>query len=687
MPKTLSIEHSDKFVKRFQEYIAQSGLTHYAVIFHGGEPLLAGAQFLVNFAHKLRKDCNVKVDVSVQTNGLLLTDDTLELFDKGNIGVSLSLDGPKSANDRHRLTRSGGSSFKKTEQALIRLQDYPSIFSGVISVIDVSTSANDLFAYFDQFNIPCLDFLLPDAHWLRQPPGRNQNSNIYEEWLINAFDIWFDHYPHIQLRTFESLLDACAGLPSSTDAFGFGDVSLLSIETDGSYHDLDVLKVTQDGATKLKGNLSDTSIAEVALSPALKLHRSYLRKEGLTGVCQACEVVDICGGGALPHRYGENGFANPTVYCNEMKRLVVHIKNRLEEHLSKERIEEPAGFLPENFSIEAFECAEKSETYLNWLLKKAKTESLRRLIDALHFYNDKASSKQLKSINKMTLESIAFRPGSIAWSNAVLAHMHGNSLVAADGEEVTISSNYLSFLRAIAAEDNKKKVWEVGCDDFWLRAPFGKAIKFENDDIANAGQALVKLAMEIIKEWRPALATEILEICSAVQFIRDPAADPDKIVSFSDNSVPGALYVSIYQSDGLIDPYDLADSLIHEHRHQKLYLLERCAPTVKPTSMQVISPWRKDLRPPSGLFHAVFVFVELRRFWIHVGKNGPSELHTRAENQVSDTDLRISQAFITLDKCPLTPVGRTLVGILKVAAKEKDPYENINQHSNVSVVA
>ena len=30
----------------------------------------------------------------------------------------------------------------------------------------------------------------------------------------------------------------------------------------------------------------------------------------------------------------------------------------------------------------------------------------------------------------------------------------------------------------------------------------------------------------------------------------------------------------------------------------------------------VVSPWREDLRPASGLLHAAFVFVELRRFYI-----------------------------------------------------------------------
>lgn len=683
MPKMLSEEHREAFTRRLQEYVLQSGLNTCAVIFHGGEPLLAGAHLLAEFAAQLRAGCSIPVDVSIQTNGLLLTDEALELFEKNDIGVSLSLDGPKSANDKHRLTRKGRSSFAQTERALERLQKYPSIFAGVIAVIDVSTSADEIFEYFSRFKVPRLDFLLPDAHWLRPPPGRDQFSNVYEEWLVDAFDVWFDRYPHIPLRTFEALLDACAGLPSRTDAFGFGDVSLLSIETDGSYHDLDVLKVTKDGATKLIGNVIDTPIVEVACSPAIERHRRFLRKDGLAEVCQKCHIVEMCGGGALPHRFDENGFSNPTVYCNEMMRLVTYVKSRLEEHLSLDAIEAKPNQLPEMFALECFELAETSQPYLNWLREGANEQARDNFTTALQITIGDVDAKSLVGLNN--LEKIAVQPGAIAWSNAVLAINHGHSLFTVDGLEITVSPEYLGFL--LSTESDSKDTWHVGLNDLWLRVPFGKAITFENDDITALGQELVKQAMAIVHEWRPALAIEMLETCRAVQFIRDPKADPNKIVSFSDNSVPGVLYVSITQADGLIDPYDLADSLIHEHRHQKLYLLERYAPTVQQNSNQVISPWREDLRPPSGLFHAVFVFVELRRYWIHVREHGPERLHSRAVNQIADTDLNLKHAFITLEQCPLTQIGQSLVEILKLVAQEGNPIEFIDHDSTIPVAS
>ena len=687
MPKLLSAEHREAFTRRLAEYVNQGGLKRCAVILHGGEPLLTGAQTLADFASLLRETCSIPVDVSLQTNGLLLTDEALEILAKADIGVSLSLDGPKSANDKHRLTRKGNSSFKQTELALKRLQQYPSIFAGVIAVVDPSTSATELFEYFDHFKIPRLDFLLPDAHWLRPPPGRNQNQGLYEEWLVNAFDVWFDQYAHIPLRTFEALLDVCAGLPSSTDAFGFGDVSLLSIETDGSYHDLDVLKVTQDGATRLKGTVADTSIAQVALSPAIAQHRRYLRREGLSETCQSCDIVEICGGGSLPHRFGENGFINPTVYCQEMKRLVTHINSRLKEHLSSDMQKEVLAPLPDVFDLTNFELAETSAPQLSWLCASAKEDAIQRLRESLGFFPDDKRAAKLSSMDEAVFEQVALHPGAIAWSNAVLANKRGHVLLTVDGQVITATPDYLDMLLEHATPQMGNIQLDVGRNDAWLRAPFGGAIIFEDDELADVGRPLIECAMAIVRTWRPALAMEILAACRAIQFIRDPSADPRKIVSFSDNSVPGALYVSISQGDGLIDPYDLADSLIHEHRHQKLYLLERHAPTVERTSLQVVSPWREDLRPPSGLLHAVFVFVELRRFWLYVRDRGPTNLKSRAVHQITDTDLRLKQAFVTLKQCPLTEIGSSLVEVLIRAAKEgEEPSELGDHHSAVPFI-
>ncbi|HCR1326666.1 FxsB family radical SAM/SPASM domain protein [Pseudomonas aeruginosa] len=669
MPKLLSQEHRVAFAERLAEYAAVAGLKRCAVIFHGGEPLLAGAAGLAEFAEQLRATIPIPVDISLQSNGILLSDKALDLLEAADVGVSLSLDGPQLANDRHRLTKKGRSSFAQTEAALKRLESRPSLFAGVIAVIDVATSPDELFEYFSQFAIPRLDFLLPDAHWERPPPGRSTDPGLYEEWLIRAFDLWLDQYAHIPVRTFEALLDAATGLSSGTDAFGFGDVSLLSIETDGTYHDLDVLKVTQDGATRLFGGVVDTPIADVAGSAQINRHRSFLRKEGLSLQCQDCDVVDICGGGSLPHRFSRSGLSNPTVYCGEMKRLVKHVLNRLTEFVDTESEAPPPPGLPEAFSLTEFEFAESAAASIKWLHEEAVKGNTHRLILALQAAPNSDSASSLLALPSHQIEMIATHPGAFAWAGATIAASEGRTVLSVDGQQVDVDSSYVAHLQRIHNEIASQSL-RVGEQDEWLRVGFGDAIRFNDEAISAAGKALVTKALEIVGAWRPALLDELMLTCSAVQFITDTSAHPDKIVSFSDNSVPGALYVSIVQGDAFIDPYDLADSLIHEYRHQKLYLLERRIDLIAPTATKVVSPWREDLRPPTGLLHAIFVFVELRRFWLYAAEHGPARIYQRAVNQVADTDTHLQQAFETIKSCPLTPWGEQLVAVLANAACE-----------------
>ncbi|MER9353763.1 FxsB family radical SAM/SPASM domain protein [Mesorhizobium sp. M0514] len=667
MPKLLSVGDRSAFVERLSTYLAEESIKRCTVIFHGGEPLLAGVETLVAFAGQIRAATPSAVDIGLQTNGLLLTEAALEAFEASDISISLSLDGPKYANDKHRNSKRGRSSFERVQDSLVRLKSHPKIFAGVIAVVDPTTPAEDLLAFFASHAVPKLDFLLPDAHHVRQPAGRSEQPDLYEAWLCHAFDVWLDHYPQLSVRTFEALLDAVAGLPSTTDAFGLGDVSLIGIETDGSYHDLDVLKVTKDGATKIGGTVADTEISSIASSAHLAVHRQLLSRPGLSVTCQECAIVDICGGGSLPHRYGANGFDNPTVYCGEMTALVAHIKGRLEGLL--EGGARPAETLPDAFRFDHYEAAELGAAEMTLLCEASRNVLTSELLEAASFLPPDEFQKvaNLGETEPERLAELCQQPGAVAWQRTLASQNLGRLVHTVDGQPLSADPAYLDDL--LGRSEGDMTSLAVASEDSWLRKPFGDAIYFETAAFATQARSVVEEALRIVETWRPALANEIRMACRAVQFVRDPLAHPEKIVSFSDNTVPGALYVSVWQGDRLIDPYDLADSLIHEHRHQKLYLLERISPTVEPTDMRVVSPWREDLRPPSGLLHAVFVFVELRRFWQFVLRNGPSRLHNRAVNQIRSTDEHLAEAFETLLSCPLTKTGRSLTEVLKKASK------------------
>jgi len=173
-PKLLSAENEQFLARRLGEYALAAKLERLLVVFHGGEPLLFGARRLAALADRIREVLPpfTAPDFSLQTNGVLLTEQELLLLKRARFGVSVSLDGPPSVHDRHRPDAKGRPSSERTLEAIRLLQRHPDTFSGVIGVIDPSAAPKAVLDYFAALNPPRLDLLLPDANHLRLPPGR-----------------------------------------------------------------------------------------------------------------------------------------------------------------------------------------------------------------------------------------------------------------------------------------------------------------------------------------------------------------------------------------------------------------------------------------------------------------------------------------------------------------------------------
>ncbi len=336
-PMVISGEVITQTARRIGEYAASQALPDVQVVLHGGEPLLAGRarlqQVMSELCGALRDVC--RLDLRIHTNGVLLSQEFCELFAEYGVKVGFSIDGDRVANDRHRRYADGRSSYDKVIRAieLVRTGPFRDLYAGLLCTIDLANDPLVVYESLMDLAPPRIDFLLPHATW-DTPPSRTPGADSeYADWLIAIFDRWVADGCPTRIRSFDSILSTLRGGSSYTEALGLEPASLVVIETDGSYEQVDSLKVAFDGAPATGTNVFEHDLAVVAQHPGIRA-----RQQGTAGLCQTCQecpVVGSCGGGLYAHRYrSDNGFANPSAYCADLLELISHISDRLPAQLA-----------------------------------------------------------------------------------------------------------------------------------------------------------------------------------------------------------------------------------------------------------------------------------------------------------------------------------------------------------------
>jgi uncharacterized protein len=210
---------------------------------------------------------------------------------------------------------------------LLRARRFHHLYAGLLCTIDIANDPLAVYGALRALEPPRVDFLLPHATWDAPPVRAAGRDSQYADWLIAIFDRWLADGRPIEVRTFESILSTLAGRDNVTEALGLAPSSLVVIETDGSYEQVDSLKAAFDGAPATGFDVFSHELEAVAQHPGM-----VARQQGLAGLCRTCRecpVVQSCGGGLYTHRYrSDTGFSNPSVYCADLLKLITHIQSR-----------------------------------------------------------------------------------------------------------------------------------------------------------------------------------------------------------------------------------------------------------------------------------------------------------------------------------------------------------------------
>jgi uncharacterized protein len=329
-PKLMSADVMQRLLQRIEEHVARYPLADFPIILHGGEPLLWGVENFVHFAEACeaissRTGCDIPI--AVTTNGLLIDDEWLNCFETHHISVAISLDGPEHIHDMHRRTFQGTGTHAAVEQAARRLLSR-NIGVSALAVCNPAFSPKQYVDFFAECGIASYDIMIPDATVDEKPASVGSFYN-------GLFDLWLEvnrSKPTVDIRIIGDIITALLGNNSPTEGVGHKPIELCTVMTDGSVEAHDVLRIAGDGFTQTGFNIFDHAIDEIRNEPRWKAARDA--SINLSDKCRRCKFMNACGGGYLPHRFSrQNGYDNPSVYCDDLYSMYENMQSLLESRL------------------------------------------------------------------------------------------------------------------------------------------------------------------------------------------------------------------------------------------------------------------------------------------------------------------------------------------------------------------
>lgn len=295
------------------------------VVLHGGEPLLLKPIRLGKIISSITKEFGDqrRLSFSLQTNGTLLSSSWLDFFEEHKLHIGISVDGNEEAHNSFRIYKDGSGSFTDVEagirltQAAVNDGRVPSL--GLLAVWNPLLRADELYnQYVRRLGIRSVDVLLPDAtHDIPPSPVLVKKLSSF---LTDLYDAWYlDETASGMVRIVGSVFSMLVGGKTLLSSFGETGSYAITVEADGSLRLDDHLRscgngFTETGLSVLKHTFKDfTDHPLVTWVTASSADLPY--------ECSECVWKRLCRGGELIHRYGQESFSHPSIYCDALKSL------------------------------------------------------------------------------------------------------------------------------------------------------------------------------------------------------------------------------------------------------------------------------------------------------------------------------------------------------------------------------
>jgi uncharacterized protein len=303
------------------------------LVWHAGEPLTIPIEYFRSLLECVKKnDFSNYFRHSIQTNAITINDAWCDLFEEYNIDIGISIDGPKSIHDSHRVNRKGNGTFEQTLQGLELIRK-KGLKHHVISVITAESLINpeETLKFFTELGVKRVGFNIEEIE------GVNTGSSAYDEMtsIKNFFKLAHElhvstEYP-ISIREFDQTYKLITLSPNQQKKDVFVNTNsqvrpfgLLNVDYLGNYSTFSPELLGQHSEEYdnfIFGNAMDQKQNLQHMLDNKNLIRVFQDiQKGVKMCSESCQYFTFCGGGCPSNKLYENGtFASTeTFHCKSM---------------------------------------------------------------------------------------------------------------------------------------------------------------------------------------------------------------------------------------------------------------------------------------------------------------------------------------------------------------------------------
>ena len=305
--------------------LLRTGYNLIHIIWHGGEPMLAGLAYFkeaMDVERRVHIESGVVIENSIQTNGTLIDKSWAEFFRENGFRVGVSFDGAD--NERFR----GATDRARAGMQALRDASVSFGCNAVVADADYDLAANYAFFRREGIGFDFSRMLAEGGAKVMRP----MDAKTYADALCRLYDYWITDTEGVSVRTFALYVNMAVGGKYRICSSCSCHTKYLSVSPDGTLYNCGRESMGHYPFGKIEDFAHVNEIFASEGARAL-IAGSIARREKCKAICPD---FALCAGGCADVAIVEGGLSEiPAEYCMLFRTVYGHVKASVERLLAE----------------------------------------------------------------------------------------------------------------------------------------------------------------------------------------------------------------------------------------------------------------------------------------------------------------------------------------------------------------